>query len=270
MTGVPEPTALRARAEWAAADAAELVRTRRRRGVGPVATKSSATDPVTEIDRAAEALIVDRLLADGPEDAVLGEEAGARPGGSGVRWIVDPIDGTVNFLYGIPAYAVSIAAEVADEVVAGVIVDVEAEVTCRMAVGHGAEGPGGPLAVTTVSDPSQALIGTGFGYRPERRRDQARVLTHLLPSVRDIRRIGSAALDLCSVAAGRLDGFYEVGLAPWDVAAGGALVTAAGGEVRTFPAADDGETTLTVAAGPGLIDPLVDLLGRAGAPTAAG
>ena len=259
-----DPRLLRDRARRVAVEAAEAVRQGRRDGIGSVATKSSATDPVTEIDRATESLIVARLLAEGPDDAVLGEESGARDGTSGVRWVIDPIDGTVNFVYGIAAYGVSIGAESSGRVVAGAIVDVTSGAAYTGAEGAGSEGPDGPLAVSTQDDPSQCLIGTGFGYRPERRRAQAEALTRVLPAVRDIRRIGSAALDLCAVAGGRLDGFYELGLEPWDRAAGIVLVHEAGGVVRDLPV-PSADTTMTVAAGPGLIDPLVELLTDAGA-----
>ena len=264
VSSPPDPAALRDRARRVGVEAAEAVRQGRRDGIGAVMTKSSATDPVTEIDRSTESLIVKRLLAEGPDDAVLGEESGARPGRSGVRWVIDPIDGTVNFVYGIPAYGVSIGAELSGELVAGVVVDVAGDSVYAAARGRGAEGPSGPLAATTVDDPSQALIGTGFSYRPERRRAQADVLTRILPAVRDIRRIGSAALDLCAVAAGRLDGFYELGLEPWDLAAGAVLVREAGGTIHGLPVEGE-ELTMTVAAGPGLIDPLMDLLRAADA-----
>jgi myo-inositol-1(or 4)-monophosphatase len=264
MTTPPAATELRDRARRVALEAAEAVRRGRRHGIGAVTAKSSATDPVTEVDRSTESLIVERLLADRPDDSVLGEESGHRDGGSEVRWVIDPIDGTVNFVYGIPAYGVSIAAEVSGELVAGAVVDVARDEVCSAAGGHGAEGPQGRLTTTAVADPARALIGTGFGYRPERRRAQADVLTRVLPSVRDIRRCGSAALDLCAVARGRLDGFYELGLEPWDRAAGTVIVREAGGVVRELPVEHD-DATVTVAAGPDLIDPLVDLLRDAGA-----
>ena len=264
MTSAPEPARLRDLARAVAVEAAATARRQRRQGLGSVATKSSTTDPVTDIDRSTEALIVDRLLAHGPDDAVIGEESGTRPGSSSIRWVIDPIDGTVNFLYDIPAYGVSIGAEWKGELVAGAVVDVARDRALAAARGEGAHGPDGPLAVTTVEDPAQALIGTGFGYRPERRRAQAEALLTVLPAVRDIRRIGAAALDLGAVAEGRLDGFYELGLEPWDLAAGAVLVREAGGAVRELPVPSQG-ATMTVAAGPGLIDPLVELLRKAGA-----
>jgi hypothetical protein len=182
MTTPPAATELRDRARRVALEAAEAVRRGRRHGIGAVTAKSSATDPVTEVDRSTESLIVERLLADRPDDSVLGEESGHRDGGSEVRWVIDPIDGTVNFVYGIPAYGVSIAAEVSGELVAGAVVDVARDEVCSAAGGHGAEGPQGRLTTTAVADPARALIGTGFGYRPERRRAQADVLTRVLPS----------------------------------------------------------------------------------------
>ena len=260
----PPPKLLRDRAHRVAMEAADAVRTAREAGIGAISTKSSATDPVTAIDRTTETLIVERLLDEGPEDAIVGEELAGRTGTSGVCWVIDPIDGTVNFIYGIAAYGVSIGAEVDGELVAAAVVDIVSGDAYRAAAGRGAEGPTGPLSVSKVADPALALVGTGFGYEPTRRRRQAAVLTHVLPAVRDIRRIGSAALDLCAVAAGRLDGFFELGLQPWDMAAGAVLVREAGGVLLELPAHEH-DVAMTVAAGPDLIEPLVELLREAGA-----
>ena len=215
--------------------AADLVRSRAQQEVSVAGTKTSDVDVVTEADRATEALIRERLLAARPDDAILGEEQDAEPGTSGVRWIVDPIDGTVNFLYGIPQYAVSIAAEVDGEVVAGVVVDVAKshEYVAR----PGPDGPealrdGRPIQVRGPAPLSQRLIATGFSYRAEVRAVQAEAVTRLLPVVRDIRRLGSCALDLCAVAEGTLDGYVEEGVNLWDHAAAGLLARAAGATTR--------------------------------------
>ncbi len=247
--------------------AGRLVVDERPRVVSSSATKSSPTDIVTVMDTRSEELIRRLLLEARPDDAVLGEEGADRPGTSGITWVVDPIDGTVNYLYDIPAYAVSVAAATGDPTVPGAW-QVLAGAVADPALGrifHGALGAGAqvddwtspsyprrdeprpaPLRVGVVPDLSGALVGTGFGYTPERRRGQAELLLEVLPRVRDIRRIGSAALDLCSVATGSLDGFYENGLNPWDMAAGWLLVTEAGGLV-TGPAGGAPSAALTVA-----------------------
>ena len=187
---------------------------------------------VTEVDRASEAMIVRRVLAARPNDAILGEEGGSIVGTSGVRWIIDPLDGTTNFLYGIPAYAVSIAAEYEGEVVAGVVIDVPHDETYTTAKGEGAFLDGVPLAVSAETELARVLFATGFSYDPATRAHQAAVLASVIPQLRDERRGGSAALDLCSVARGRLDAMYEL-LAPWDFSAGALIVAEAGGRVIT-------------------------------------
>lgn len=195
-----------------------------------IGTKSSDTDLVTEVDHASEALIVEGILAVRPGDAILGEEGGAREGTSGVRWIIDPLDGTTNYVYGIPAYAVSIGVEVHGETVAGVVHDAAHGETFAAAKECGATLNGRPIVVSTLENLQMALVATGFGYSPEVRAEQATVLAKILPRVRDIRRGGSAALDLCWVACGRLDGYFEQGLREWDLAAGALIVREAGGE----------------------------------------
>jgi fructose-1,6-bisphosphatase/inositol monophosphatase family enzyme len=236
-----------------------------------VQTKSSPTDVVTEMDRKAEALITSRIRAHRPADAVLGEEggqtdgdqAGGRPGR--VRWVVDPLDGTVNYLYGLRDWAVSIAAEVDGTVVAGVVEVPRAGETFTAVAGQGAWLHRGEARLALHCPDGvplgQALVGTGFGYDAGRRQIQGEVVAALLPYVRDIRRAGSAAVDLCSVAAGRLDAFYERGLNYWDFAAGGLIAREAGATVGGLAGRPE-STSLTVAAGPGLYQQLEAFLSR--------
>ncbi|MDH2424299.1 inositol monophosphatase family protein [Sphaerisporangium sp. TRM90804] len=246
-----------------AREAGEMLLAERPARPRAVQTKSSATDVVTALDRASEELIRARVKAARPGDAILGEEGG-ETGAGRVRWIVDPIDGTVNFMYGLPDWAVSIAVEVDGEIVAGVVNAVPRGELFAAAKGDGAEllRPGLPserLACNTGVPLSLALIATGFGYQTGRRAVQAEVLAHVLPRVRDIRRAGACSLDLCSVAAGRVDGFYERGPQYWDYAAGGLVAAEAGatiGGLRGRPYNSD----LTLCAAPGLFEELHDLL----------
>lgn len=197
-----------------------------------VDSKSTSTDLVTDVDRDSERWLVARIAADRPDDAVLGEEDGSQPGSSGVRWIVDPIDGTVNFVLGLPAYAVSVAAEVDGVLAAGVVYNPSTRELFRARLGGGAwldrDGSARPLAGPRDVPLARAVVGTGFGYEPAVRARQGRVVAELLPLVADVRRFGSAALDLCAVAAGRLDAYFESGLHPWDFAAGALIATEAG------------------------------------------
>jgi myo-inositol-1(or 4)-monophosphatase len=238
------------------------------------ATKSSPTDVVTEMDRRSEELIRARILATRPADAILGEEGGQTGDADGapVRWVIDPLDGTVNYLYGLHDWAVSIAAEVGWEeggevgrkIVAGaVFVPMRGEMFSAIR-GHGAFLQAGdeswnPLHCRPGVPLDQALIGTGFGYLAARRKVQGEVVAALLPRIRDIRRIGVASVDLCAIAAGRLDGFYERGLNYWDWAAG-ALVAAESGAVVGGLNGAPVSSSMTVAAGPGLFGPLTDAL----------
>jgi myo-inositol-1(or 4)-monophosphatase len=246
-----------------------------------VQTKSSPTDVVTEMDRRSEALITSRIRAHRPADAVLGEEggqtsgdqAGGGPAGDGseasrpgrVRWVVDPLDGTVNYLYGLRDWCVSIAAEVDGTVVAGVVEVPRHGETFTAVTGHGAwlhRGEARLALRCSAGVPlGQALVGTGFGYDAGRRQIQGEVVAALLPYVRDIRRAGSAAVDLCSVAAGRLDAFYERGLNYWDFAAGGLIAREAGAMVGGLAGRPE-STSLTVAAGPVLYQQLEAFLSR--------
>lgn len=235
-----------------------------------VETKSSPTDVVTEMDRRSEALIISRIRAHRPGDTVLGEEGGQTSGGpvgdgddggqpGRVRWIVDPLDGTVNYLYGLHDWAVSIAAEVDGTVVAGVVEVPRHGETFTAVAGGGAWLRRGEVTVALrcTSDVAlgQALVGTGFGYDPGRRQVQGEVVAALLPHVRDIRRGGSASVDLCSVAAGRLDAFFERGLNYWDFAAGGLIAREAGAVVGGLAGKAE-STSMAVAAGAGLYQQL--------------
>ncbi|MDA1003118.1 MAG: inositol monophosphatase family protein [Chloroflexi bacterium] len=253
-----DPAALLVIAVELAVEAAALVAERTAGRAATVGTKSSATDLVTAVDRDVEALITARLRTERPHDAIVGEEGADHDGASGVRWLIDPIDGTTNFVYGFPAYAVSIGVEANGEAVAGVVFDIAHTDLYAAARGLGATCNGSPIAVSDRQDLASALIGTGFGYVAEVRRRQGAVLAQVLPHVRDIRRSGSAALDLCWVARGRLDGYYEDGVQAWDTAAGELLVREAGGRTGRMPGAT--ERGYTIAAAPGIFDALHALL----------
>ncbi len=250
-----------------ATGAADLIRQRIGSAFGDLAvtSKSSSTDLVTEVDRASERWLVERIGRDRPDDAVLGEESGEHAGSSTVRWLLDPIDGTVNFVLGLPQYAVSVAAEVDARVVAAAVCGPATGELFRAVLGGGAylvtatgtRRLAGPRRV----DLDRAVVGTGFGYDRAQRARQARIAAELLPQVGDIRRLGSAALDLCAVAAGRLDAYYEAGLNPWDYAAG-ALVAAEAGCVISGMRDAPPSARMTVAVGAELAEPLLDLLER--------
>ncbi|MFQ6170613.1 inositol monophosphatase family protein [Oryzobacter sp. R7] len=235
-----------------------------------VAAKSSATDPVTVMDQRSQELVLRRLAGLRPDDGVLGEEEGGRRGTSGVTWVVDPIDGTVNYLYDIPTYAVSLAAVVGDpttpgawQPVAGAVLSAATGELFHAHLGGGARlttgGATRGLRVTGADDLAVALVGTGFGYDADLRRRQAALLAELLPQVRDIRRMGSAALDLCFLAAGRLDAYYETALNAWDRAAG-ELVAREAGAVVGGPADEVATRDLTWACGPALVGSFADLV----------
>jgi len=219
-----------------------------------VATKSSPSDPVTEADRTLERVITSTIHRLRPHDAVLGEEFGQATTSS-VRWIVDPIDGTVNFSYQIPAYAISIAVEVEGQVVEGVVHNPATGERFAARLGEGATRNGHPITARHPVPLEEALVGTGFAYHAGIRQRQGRVLATLLGEVRDIRRFGAAALDLCFVAAGRLNAYYETGLKIWDVAAGALIAREAGLEVATdLPGI--GEDRLCLCAPAGLFEAL--------------
>ncbi len=209
--------------------AVELARSMRAEGIEVAETKSSAVDVVTEADRAVERLIRGLLLEARPDDAIMGEEGDDHPGSSGVRWIVDPIDGTVNYLYGLPEWAVSIAAERDGRMVAGVVVNGSTGVEYAAAYGAGATRDARPIGVRPTPPLAERLVLTGFGYRSDVRSHQGRCVAALLPQVRDVRRMGSCALDLCHVAEGSADAYVEAGPQPWDWAAGSLVLSEAGG-----------------------------------------
>jgi myo-inositol-1(or 4)-monophosphatase len=259
MVTMDQPAELLALAVSVARSASDLAARMRADGVAAVATKSTATDVVTAADRAVEQHVRDTLRAARPEDSVLGEEYGADRAAARVRWILDPIDGTVNYLYGLPLYAVSLAAEVDGEVVAGVVINVASGREWTATRGGGAFAGGARLSASGETDLGQALVGTGFGYAAERRRHQARVVAGLIEQIRDIRRMGAASIDLCLVAEGSLDAYYEKGLNPWDHAAGGLVAAEAGCLVTGLQGAPAG-VEMVVAAPPALHGPLHDRL----------
>jgi myo-inositol-1(or 4)-monophosphatase len=261
----PAPQELLALAVDTARKAGALVARGRATAGEQVRAKSTPVDVVTAVDTASEALVVDTLLRARPDDGVLGEEGATRTGSSGVRWIVDPIDGTVNFLYDLPAYAVSIAAEVDGEVRAGVVLNVATGELFTATAGGGAfrSAPGHPESVrlggSSPTSLEQMLVATGFAYGSEQRRAQGAVVAGLLPRVRDIRRHGSAALDLCWAAAGRVDAYYEQHLKAWDHAAG-ALVAAEAGLVVTGLPGRPFADPLAIAVASPVAEPFVQLL----------
>lgn len=228
-------------------------------GLGGHDTKSTPTDVVTEADHACEALLADGIRAARPGDGVLGEEGASSDGTTGVRWVVDPIDGTVNYLYGLPQWCVSIGIEVDGVTQVGVVFDAAKQELWTAVRGGGALLNGARLRCSQASDLAQSMVATGFSYDARRRAAQGRNLATLLPVVRDVRRLGSGALDLCAVAAGRVDAYYEQGLNPWDMSAGLLIATEAGartGDLRSGSAS----SLMVVAAAPGVFDPLVELL----------
>ena len=229
-----------------------------------IETKSSPTDPVSQVDRKAERLIVKRLRELRPDDAVLGEEGALGEGTSGVRWVIDPLDGTTNYIYGYPAYAVSIAVEIDGQPQIGVVFDSSAGRMYRAIGGFGAVCDDHPIRVREQPDLSTALVATGFSYEAAQRERQGAVVARVLGRVRDIRRGGTAALDLCHVAAGHVDAYWELDLSPWDYAAGSVIARAAGAEVA-FPHAAHGHGPAVVAAHRALMPAFLGLLRETGA-----
>ncbi|MFC6285718.1 inositol monophosphatase family protein [Nocardioides sp. GCM10027113] len=276
MSGDVDHRELLRLAESVAREAAALVRERRRDGVEVTGTKSSDIDIVTRVDQESEDLIRRLILDARPDDGFLGEEGHDEAGTSGVRWIVDPIDGTVNFLYGIPQYAISVAAECDGVTVAGVVLDVAADAAYTAVRTTSADGAslvdarreGVPLQVRGPAPLHQRLVATGFHYVTELRELQAAAVGRLLPRVRDIRRLGACALDLCHVAEGRLDGYVEEGVKPWDHAAGALVAEGAGARVELLRGA--GGNDLVLCAPAHGYDALLDAVQEAGFTTPTG
>jgi myo-inositol-1(or 4)-monophosphatase len=243
---------------WRAAGAAGRFLSDERPRLLTVDTKSSPTDSVTKMDRNAEAIISAALLGPRPDDGLLGEEGGERLGTSGVRWIVDPLDGTVNYLFELPMWGVSIAAEEDGVVTVGVVLTPEFDEGYIGVLGHGAwrvVGPDAhPLRASACTSLPEALVATGFGYAAERRRAQSETVTGLITQIRDVRRIGAAVIDLCWLARGRLDGYYERGLNEWDYAAGALIAREAGAVVTGLN--DDDLSTFVLACAPGIAEDL--------------
>ena len=260
------PSELGALAADIAREAGDLAHRRRAAGVLLAATKSTLADIVTEADREVEQLIRDRLRAERPDDGFLGEETGAERGASGLTWVVDPIDGTVNYAYGIAAYSVSIAVVEGEpdpeswQGVAGAVCAPGLGELFTAARGEGAWLDGIRLAVTTET-PAGALLGTGFGYDPATHDGDLAMVRRVMPMARDLRRMGSAAIDLSYVAAGRLDGFFERGLNPWDFAAGAIIVQEAGGTVGRLEL--DSPRPMVIAGGPAVYERLRDVISGA-------
>jgi myo-inositol-1(or 4)-monophosphatase len=248
-------------------EAAAFVRARRPEGrVDVLSTKSSETDVVTEIDEACERLIREWILAARPDDGFVGEEGDDIVGTSDVDWVVDPIDGTVNFVYGIPTYAVSIAARRGGRTVAGYVVNIASGAEWGAVAGEGSwryeAQARRMLSAPRVEKVAHALVATGFNYVPEVRAKQAAAMAVFIPQVRDIRRIGSAALDLCALAEGQYDAYLEEGLKPWDLAAGGLIASEAGLVVSGLDGPPD--ERMVMAAHPAMATEYFDLVRACG------
>ncbi|MFD7306836.1 inositol monophosphatase family protein [Promicromonospora sp. NPDC059942] len=268
-------TALRDLAVRLATAAGTLVREGRPERVEVAATKSSDVDPVTVMDRASEELLREMIAAERPDDAILGEEGDDVPGTSGLTWVLDPIDGTVNYLYGVASWAVSVAVVAGPPepaswtVLAGCVHSVADGRTWSAGLGEGATRDGAPIRSGAPASLSTSLVGTGFGYDAVRRAEQAQVLAQVLPQIRDIRRLGSAAIDLCLLADGSLDLYYERGLNPWDMAAGVIVATEAGAVVTGLRGRPAGNA-MTVAGPRELVAELAGILEAADADGAGG
>jgi myo-inositol-1(or 4)-monophosphatase len=258
--GPIDPRALAGLAERAARAAGALLEEHAARGVVGVEAKSSATDMVSAADRASERLLVELLTAARPDDGLIGEEGAARAGTTGLTWVCDPLDGTTNFLYAFPQWAVSVAVEDAAGPVAACVFDPSRDEAFVAARGGGATLNGRPVRVSPARELQTSLIGTGFAYQAEVRAEQGARMAAVLAAVRDIRRAGSAALDLAWVACGRLDGFFESGIQHWDYAGGMLLVPEAGGVFAVGPGPHDGLLQV-VASGPGIHGALRELAG---------
>ncbi len=252
-------------AESIAREAAALAARRRAEGVEVADRKSSIVDVVTAADREVEELVRRRIAEARPDDGFHGEESGSGTGTSGYTWVVDPIDGTVNYLYGSDVYGVSIGVVRGEpdpttwEPVAGIVVQPATGTVFRGAVGAGATRDGVPLRVAAPASLAETLVATGFGYTADRRREQVAVLAGLIGEVRDVRRGGAASLDCCAVGAGTVDAYYERGINPWDMAGGAVVAAEAGATVRIW---DAGGTRSFLFAAPAVADGLEALVRR--------
>jgi len=258
MTANPDPLELLGLAQKAAHEAGRLVRSAPIHSLA-MTTKSSPTDLVSEMDRASEKLILEIILSARPDDGLIGEEGTSKPSQSGLSWLVDPIDGTANYLRGLPNYSISIAAVNEEGTIVGVVYDPTLDETFTAIHRHGAALNGNPITCSTTSL-AEAIIGTGFSYSSVQRAHQAEVLITLLPAIGDIRRPGSAAVSLCWVACGRLDAFFETGLKPWDFAAGTLIALEAGADIRGAEM-DRTHRDLVVASAPSITAGLCRILG---------
>jgi myo-inositol-1(or 4)-monophosphatase len=261
---VTELEPLLALAEELAGRAAELSLSRLHEPRADVRTKSTATDMVSEVDKACERLIVDGIREARPGDGILSEEGASAEATTGVRWVIDPIDGTTNYLYGHPGYAISIAVERDGNAIAGVVHDPLHGERFTATRGGGARLNGEPIQLSAETELGSALVATGFGYTPDGRTRQAEALARLIGSIRDIRRMGAAAVDLCSVACGRVDAFFERGLNHWDLAAGELIAVEAGAIVSSIEGGPPRSGSV-LAASPALHEPLLALLAGADA-----
>lgn len=221
-----------------------------------ISTKSSAIDIATQMDEAAERLIVERIRSNRPGDAIVGEEGAQVSGSSGIRWVIDPLDGTVNYLYGLPGWCISIAAKDREGTVVGVVHAPSLGMTWQAVRGSGAFLNGKRISTSEVSQLDKALIATGFSYSREVRQGQSEAIKKLIPLCRDVRRLGAAAVDLCHVASGGVDGYFEVGLKEWDLAAGALIATEAGALVT----GGESDEVMVIAANPKLHQTLRNFL----------
>lgn len=249
--------------------AGTMVLVGRRGGFNDVHSKTTKTDMVTEFDRASELLVAEGLTQHRPDDAIVGEEGASHPGTSGITWYIDPIDGTTNFLYALPNWAVSIGATDAHGPLAGAVYVPVLDEMFTAVRGGGAHLNGTQIRCNTTTELSQALVGTGFSYSPEQRTVQAQRVSRMIHLVRDIRRFGAAAIDLCYVACGRLDAYFEENLHPWDIVAGELIAREAGCRTGNF----DGQAVTpaqVLTAVPAIFDDLAVLINASGLITASG
>ena len=242
---------------------AAAVHTDGRKTLLRVEEKGSPFSLVTQVDREAERVIVDGITATRPKDEILGEEGTSVSGSSSVRWLVDPVDGTTNYVYGYAAYSVSIGVEIDGQPAVGVVFDTGRDVLYTAVRGRGATANGDPIEASDKGELATALVATGFAFDPALRTRQGETLTKILARIRDIRRSGSASIDLLSLATGAVDAYYEGGLAPWDVA-GGAVIAEEAGATVLRSTADGYQGIGVIGANPRLLVPLTGLLRDAG------